>query len=781
MTDDILSRYEQAQEFMQGVLSTKFVKNDAVYPHWIRGSDSFWYQRDTQEGREFRLVDPRSANNVLAFDHTILASALTKSSNTEFDSKNLPLSDLTIDLSPLQIRFRTLDKQWLFEPENDNSLTIEEGQEDKKACSPDGKKVVFVRDYNLWIRDLKNNEEYSLTNDGTVDKCYGCTPLELIVQAVWSPDSQLLFTHLLDIQQVATRHITHHIPKEDSLCGANLRPQLASHKMAYAGDKQVESYRLICINVTTGEIRFAKYQEMPFYCFGEGFFTREKLGWWAHDSRRAFFIDVARGAKTVRVVEFDTHSGATRILFDETSNTFVKLRHNILDYPIFVPLPDSDELIWFSERSGWAHLYLYDMKTGQLKRPITEGEWLVRDILYVDVVRRKVLLQTASRYENISPYYRDICRVCLDTGELVTLVSGNYDYAVYSSDDMQVSARTGFGIDSNDVSGVSHNGNYIVTTKSRVDTVPISLLIDHEGTEVQVLETADVSALPENWEWPEPVKLVGADGETDIYGVVYRPPGYSPEKSYPVLDFSCGHPGFTFVPQGSFVNGPCFDYPYLSGAAYAALGFVVIALEGRGTPYRNKAFQDYSYGNIATASAFEDRIEGIRQLAQRYPYININQVGLVGCDGITGPVHGLLEHPEFYHVGVSICMVDARFTFSTIIEQFEGYPFDIGDKARKHHKYAENIAHSLKGKLLLIHGMLDTSAPITGTFRLIDALQQANKDFDMLLLPNEGHDIPTYALRRSWDYLVTNLQNVRPPSTFELKTGIDFLLAKLGN
>jgi dipeptidyl aminopeptidase/acylaminoacyl peptidase len=273
------------------------------------------------------------------------------------------------------------------------------------------------------------------------------------------------------------------------------------------------------------------------------------------------------------------------------------------------------------------------------------------------------------------------------------------------------------------------------------------------------------------------VKVKGADGQTDIYGVVYRPPNFSKKESYPIIDFSCGHPYFSWVPQGSFINGPCFDAPYLYAAAYAALGFVVVALEGRGTPYRDKAFQDYSYGNITSASAFEDRIQGIRQLASRYPYMDLERVGISADDGSPVPVHGLLEHPDFYKVGVSICHEDPRFGFAALYEQYQGLCADNNDAGKPTN--TEDFAHALTGKLLLIHGMLDSFTPATGTIRLLDALQNANKDFDMLLLPEEGHDIPTYALRRSWDYFVTHLQGVEPPTEFALTTGIDLLLQKL--
>jgi hypothetical protein len=228
----------------------------------------------------------------------------------------------------------------------------------------------------------------------------------------------------------------------------------------------------------------------------------------------------------------------------------------------------------------------------------------------------------------------------------------------------------------------------------------------------------------------------------------------------------------TYVPHASFNNG-VYSEPYLLGMAYASLGFVVVALEGRGTSYRDKAFQDHSYGRMASASDFEDRIAGIQQLAKQHTWIDSDRVGLISVDGFTGPVYGLLEHPVFYKVAVMVCLGDSRFESAAISEQFEGLTSD-GTKNR----YAEDLAQSLQGKLLLIHGMLDTATPPMATLRLIGALQEANKDFDMLLLPNDGHEISSYAQRRSWDYLVTHLQGIEPPKEFAFKGTFDRLLGK---
>ena len=773
MENDILERYKQAESIMQGLLTNRLIMNDAVFPHWIESHHCFWYIREIREGKEFRLVNAKTSTNTPAFDHKALADALSHSCGQSIDIHNLPIHDLTFHLSPLRIHFRALNKYWLFEADSNCCRNIEEKGE--ALLSPDGKRAAFIRDYNLWIRDETTGNERVITQDGTADNCYGISAINVAieevsytgsgVQALWSPDSNYMLTHQLDTRNVDSRPVVQYVPLDGSL-----KPQVKLHKYAYPGDKHIEAYRLIAINVNSQEIVAAEYHTLPPWGMGSGFFNEENLGWWSTDSRRAFFIDVARGAKAVRIVEFDTQTGSTRILFEELSDTFVKLAQVNMAKPLFLPLPESDELIWFSERTGWGHLYLYDLNSGTIKHSITEGDWLVRDILHYDNSRRELLLQTAARDPSISPYYRDICKVNIDTGELTTLISGCYEHVVYRPENVSVLVRKLEGLDNSNVEGVSPDGQYIVTTYSRVDTAPVSIMIDRNGEKIQTIEAADISALPLDWYWPEPVKLKSADNSTDIYGVIFRPPGFSANVSYPVLDFSCSLRSCSFIPHASFINGSCFDYFYLLGTALAALGFIVVALEGRGTPNRDKAFQDYNYGDVASTCDFGDRIAGLQQLAERHSYMDLNRVGLTGGDGLAAPVYGILSHPEFYKVAVLHCFAEPRFCAATVSEQRDG--ISIADGGSQNTIYAEDIASSLKGKLLLIQGMLDPSTP-SSTFRLVEALQKANKDFDMLCLPNAGHEVTTYALRRNWDYLVQHLQGIAPPKEFPLKLGTD--------
>lgn len=781
MQENISARYEQAKTILQGLRVNPLVLNDKVFAHWINNSHCFWYERKIKEGKEFQLVDAEEAISTLAFDHQALARALSELSKESINPCDLPITDVVITSSPFKMHFQALGKRWIFELDNSHLEEYSAAQQDfispdienvaecfhqvertqEIQCSPDGKKAAFVRDHNLWVRDQATGEEQALTQDGTAEYYYSGSLLgmDASVQVLWSPDSKRLFTLQLDSRNVTTRPLINYAPQN-----GDVSPQLMPTKMPYPGDEHVETLRLLVIEVSTGNLQEVDYAPMPALDIF-GFFNGKPFGWWSPDSRRAFFIDVTRGSKAVRVVELDTFTGTTRVLFEETSDTFVRLSHSLMGVQEFLPLPESDELIWFSERSGWAHLYLYDLKTGELKHPITEGDWLVRGILHYDANKREILLQTAGRNAGINPYYRDVCKVNIDSGELTSLVSGCFDYRVYHPFSHAVLEFIIEGLESEGIDGVSPCGQYLVITYSRVDTAPVSVLIDRDGREILTLETADVSGLPTGWHWPQPVKLKGSDNQTDIYGVVFRPPGFSEEKRYPVVDYSCSQRSMSTLPLGSFVNSAFFGFDFLSAAALSALGFIVVVIEGRGLPLRNKAFADHHYGDIAYANDFSDRIAGLHQLAKRYPFMDLEHVGITGHENQSNNVFSLLKHSDFYKVAVVNCLFDPRFNFT-------GETYDnTADKTITTNTRPEDCVDSFSGKLLLIQGMMSHLTP-AGTFRLVEALQKANKNFDMLCLPNLVNFVTGYTYRREWDYLVTHLQGIEPPKDFHLTTGI---------
>lgn len=776
--DLMAGKYQRSHRLLQSIWArnSRFL-NTCLFPNWIGDSDCFWYERELKEGKEFRLVNAKSASNNLAFDHAVLAAALTEASGEDVDANNLSITGVKMQLTPATedetialIEFTQFEQRWGFDLQTKRCSVVETTDVDW-VVSPDKKQAVFKRDYNLWLRDLSSGEEKALTQDGVVDYIYGASgstwgeEMDPEPQALWSPDAKRLFVVQRDTRQVLTLPTVHHVPQD-----GGLRPTVEYTKMAYPGDEHVETLRLVAIDCETGQQQAADYPQIPTTRNGFGFFSC-RLGWWSADSRRAYFVDMARDYKTVRVVEFDVSTGVTRIVIEQSSQTQIDLMLDADERPTFVPMPDSNELLWLSERDGWAHLYLYDLETGALKNAVTQGDWMVRQIVQVDGSRREAFIQTMGRVSGRDPYYRDLCRVDLDSGELKVVVSGDYDVtAVMQKDHNTALAEIFTHYNVSESNAISPTGEFAVVTQSRADEIPVSLLINRNGELVSELEVADVSALPDNWQWPEPVKLLAADGETELYGLVYRPSDFSAAKRYPVVSHVYNSPDLPWVSKGSFSNALFFGYPYFDAAAIAELGFVVVQIDGRGTPFRNKQFHDQSYGWAESAGSLDDHVAGLQQLGERHSYMDLSRVGIVSPGGGPGGLQGLLQYPDFYKVGVANFLHDSRLMAASMWgDKYEGVS-GAGPK----YQYPEAKLESLQGKLLLINGMLDTCTPPAGVFRVIEALQKANKDFDMLLLPNLGHAAPVgYVVRRTWDYLVKNLLEVEPPKEFQLSTIFD--------
>ena len=760
-------RYQRAQTLMQGIWTKNNIAlNATILPHWIENTSCFWYEKNHHVGKEYRLVNADTSSNELAFDHAALANALSKVTKENVSAKDLPIRKITIALSPLTVSFAAFNKCWSFDGEHCEEIDITPRN---WVISPDGKLAAIARNHNLWLRDLTSGEEYALTEDGESRFAYAAPgsawgyPTGAGMQVLWSPDSKQLFTVQHDTRKLKTTPYVTHVPPD-----GNLRPTVIERPVAYPGDDNIEEYRLLTIDVKSGIICDAHYQRVPVSRNSWGFFNAH-LGWWATNSQRAYFVDQERGDKAIRVVEFDIHTGATKILFEETSETQINISANSEDYPPFFVIPESNELIWWSERSGWAHLYLYDLETGILKHAVTEGNWQVRDVIHFDAERREVYVQTAGRVENRDPYYRDLCRIHIDTGEITTMISSDHEIGVITSKGLTgMLMENMLGSDIGITGGISHNGNFAVITRSRADQVPVSLLIDRQGDEILEIETADISDLPDNWQWPEPVKLLAADDSTDIYGLVFRPSDFSPDKSYPIVSHVFKTPELPWVAKGSFSNGLQFlGCSYFDAAALAELGFIVVQIDGRGSPYRHKAFHDECYGWVESACNLDDHVAGIQQLAKRYPYMDLNRVGITcHLSGGPGGVQALLQHPDFYKVGVNGWLHDSRLMPGPMWgDKYEGLSGPTAD-----HQYPTQLVNNLKGKLLLMHGMLDISCPVAGTFRVVEALQKANKDFDMLILPNLSHAPSNYLIRRAWDYLVRHLLETEPPKEFRLST-----------
>lgn len=783
-SDTLASHYTRARQLMQHVTAVKpedkLAFNATITPHWLPEGSSFWYEQQTSQGKQYRLVDAAAASNTAAFDHQQLASALSEASQHAVDKHQLPLAQLTLQCSPLQLSFDAFDQRWTFDGEQ--CKPVASAAPTGISVSPDGNYEVKAQDNNLWLYNLNDDTEQPrpLTHDGEEHYAYGDAPNMVAaghvmgplaeLQVLWSPDSKRLLAVQLDMRQVESLPVVHHVPQDGSL-----RPQLEEYKYPMPGDTHMPEYRLVVIDIESGEITPAAY---PPVCFAYiiPFFT-DGRSWWAPDSELAYFVDLKRGSQQVQVIELNTGSGETRVVFEERSSSWINLHPGNYHGPSqFKALPETNELIWYSERSGWAHLYLYDLSSGKVKNVITEGEWVVQDILDINAISRELFLSVMGRDSNRNPYYRDIVRVHMDTGELTIIMSGDCDCAGMSAlhpsiNDLQ--ARAIGGRDIGDARTISHSGNYAVITCSRADTIPKSFLLDRNGETVLLLETADMAALyarvSNDWLWPERVKVKSADNQTDLFGLIYRPSNFSPDKSYPVINETCSSPDLPWLPAGSFTNNLFYGKGYLEPAALAELGFIVVQMDARGTSFRNKAFQDESYGCIESTGDLKDNIAGLKQLAERYPYMDLDRVGIYSPLGGTGAIQGLFHYPEFFKVGVHGFVHDSRLMSAPMwSEKYEGLDFPSKD-----HGHAEDYADKLSGKLLLMGGMLDSTTPPASMFRIIEALQRSNKDFDLILLPSLGHAGSSYLTRRTWDYFLKHLRGVTLDREFLLKTWRD--------
>ena len=704
--------YGYARQLIRHVLSSdpqeKLVFNINITPQWLPNGTHFEYECQTAQGSHYRQVDAVNGQHISVVGREAAATVTTSG---------------------------------------------------REVVSPDGRLVVFERDHDLWLRNLNDQDIAArrLTEDGETNYAYGDTPNMVAagpdlpglsdLQILWSPDSKKILAVQLDMRRVNSLPVVHHVPEDGSL-----RPRLEEYKFPMPGDADMPEYRLVAIDIESGKIIPAEYPPICFtYLFP--FFT-DGRGWWSADNKLAYFVDLKRGAQQVQVVEFNTETGKVRVLFKETSSTWINLHPMNYHSPsLFMPLPETNELIWYSERSGWAHLYLYDLETGELKQTITQGDWVVRELLRFDNIRRELWLQTSGRVGGRDPYYKDICRVNIDSGELFTIVSTDHDYTVNNEASSIYLPEISYG--------VSPSGDYVVTTRSRADQAPVSLLFDRKGKELLVLETADVSRLPDNWQWPEPVALKAADRETDIYGLVFRPSHFSPDKSYPVIDCMFAYPSGTLTTKAFDVG-----HHYMYSAALAELGFIVLQLDGRGTPFRSRKFLDHTDGSLTSASDLNDHIAGLKQLAERYSYMDLDRVGIFGgWTTSAGPINGLLQHPDFYKVGVTCAMPQSQLYMALCSEPFEGSGHKKTDFVQPEH-----LAEKLQGKLLMIHGMLDILDVPAATFRMVEALQKANKDFDLLLLPNQKHagSRHPYTTRRILDFFVRHLLGEEPPVGFDL-------------
>jgi dipeptidyl aminopeptidase/acylaminoacyl peptidase len=736
--------YEHAESFLS-YNTERFVDYASVRPNWLP-ADKFWYLASSEKGNEFILVDPAKKSRTAAFDHQKLAAALSAATGSQYSAGQLPFQAFSFSPDGKSISFIAGGKQWKCDlqtyqciPDTSGTIITSPARQARggglEVVSPDGKRAIYIKDYNLWVRDLASKKETQLTNDGIKDFGYGTdnagwtTGDGPILR--WSPDSKKIATFKQDQRNASDMYlVTTNVGK----------PTLKSWKYPLPGDKEIITIQRVTVDVDNPKVIPLQIPADPHRATlsddisSSG--TFDDIDWKADGSEFAF-LSTSRDHKQEKFRIANTATGAVREVFEETVPTQYESGRGSINWRY---LAGSKEIIWYSERDNWGHLYLYDATTGKLKNQITKGEWVVTKLLKVDEKNRLLYFLAGGR-EPGNPYFGYLYKIGFD-GKGLTLLTpeaGNHQITL------------------------SPSASYFIDSYSQPDVAPVTLLRSLNGKLVTNLEKTDVSRLQATgWKAPAPVTVKAHDGKTDIYGLVFTPTHLDPQKKYPVIDYI--YPG----PQGGSVGSWSFAASRGDNQALAELGFIVVVIEGTSNPFRSKSFHDMSYGNMAE-NTLPDQITAIRQLARQYP-IDTARVGIWGhSGGGFATAAAMFRYPDFFKVGISESgNHDNRNYEDDWGERYNGLVQNSDYEAQANQNYAKN----LKGKLMLAHGLMDNNVPPSNTMLVVDALIKANKSFDLVVFPNSPHGygpFAPYMMRRRWDYFVRNLLNAEPPKDYLLK------------
>jgi dipeptidyl aminopeptidase/acylaminoacyl peptidase len=707
-------------------------------PVWIEGTEEFWYRKTVKGGNAFVLVDAAAQTKKPAFDHDRLAASLSSAGKEKCTGVTLPFSQIRFADKEGSVEFGLKSELWkcdlhtyacaeerplkpgdpgFHEPDDwgeEHTPLINDVS--RSSPSPDGQWEAFVQNFNVYLRRKGKDAAVPLSMDGSEDNYYDFSTL------AWSPNSKNLVAYRL---RPGYRRKVYYI---ESSPADQLQPKNSSIEYPKPGDV-LDLQQPVLFDVTTKrEINIDNALFPNPYELSE-------VNWWK-DSRAFTFEYNQRGHQAYRVIEVNASTGEPRALISEESKTFIDYRRLVPDSydtgkTYRYDVDDGKEIIWMSERDGWAHLYLSDGITGRLKQQITKGDWVVRSVDRVDEKSRQIWFEASGLDAGKDPYFVNAYRINFDGTGLTrfTEAEGNHK-VVYSPD-----------------------GKYYVDTWSTVDEPPTMELRRTEGkARLMELERGDIhELLAAGWKPPEVFHALGRDGKSDIWGVIYRPANFDPAKKYPVVEDIYAGPQGSFVPK-SFTT---------RSEPLTQLGFVVVQIDGMGTNNRSKAFHDVAWKNLKDAG-FPDRILWHKAVAAKYPWYDISRVGIFGTSsGGQSAMGALLFYPEFYKVAVANSgSHDNRMDKIWWNEQWMGWP--VGPE----YAASSNVdnAWRLQGKLLLILGEMDKNVDPSSTMQVVNALIRANKDFGLLVVPGAGHGVRgVYGERRLCDFFVRNLLGTEPP------------------
>jgi dipeptidyl aminopeptidase/acylaminoacyl peptidase len=619
-----------------------------------------------------------------------------------------------------------------------------------EILSPNRELAAYIDNFNLWVRNTKTDKRFQLTFDGFNNYGYATNNAgwkkSKSPVLKWSPDSKKIATFRQDARGVGEMYLT----------STNVgHPKLEDWKYALPGDDKIFEIERLIIDVKSRKIikfkmnnDFQRSTTTDHIAGRDGEFLDTQ---WSDDSSKLAFISTSRDHKEAHLQIADSKTGDVFSLFKENVKTYYESGVRAENWKV---LFDSNEFIWYSEKDNWGHLYLYDLSTKKLKNRITSGNWLVRKIMHIDYINREIIF-TAGGREKGNPYHIYLYKINFDGNKLICLTPERGSHSISSSP----------------------NWNYFVTTYSTTNTSPISILKDRNGKNLLQLASSNTDELIKNgWQEPLEFNVKARDDKTDLFGIMYLPSDYKKNKKYPILNYI--YPG----PQSGSVGNYSFMVSRKDFQSLAELGFIVVSVDAMGTPGRSKSFHDAYYGNMGD-NGIPDNIYAIQQLANRYSFMDISKVGIWGhSGGGFASTAAILKYPDFYDVAVSTSgNHDNRNYIADWGEKWHGLlkPLDLNKKdgkldfdiSKSNYDIQANqlLVNNLKGKLLLAHGLLDDNVPPSSTFLVVDALINANKDFDLILFPNKRHsygNLNNYMMRRKWDYFVKHLKSINPPKNY---------------
>jgi dipeptidyl-peptidase 4 len=756
--------YARAEKFM-GYNTTPLVFRSGVRPNWLP-DERFWYRVTTAEGSEFWLIDPAKGTRVPAFDHAKLAAGISTAAGTSSDANHLPFMQFEYSTDGKSITFTSAGHRFGCDLQTYQCTAQAGGQPGggdtsqggrggrggrgggggrggrNESLSPDRSRAAFIRDYNLFIRDVASGKETQLTTDGVKDFGYatdnaGWTASDRPILQ-WSPDSKKIATFQQDQRGVGEMYLV------NTQVG---HPEMRAWKYPLPGDAVITTIQRVIIDVDAAKV---VRLQMPadqhrstlcddITCGGEGSDMQ-----WSADGGHFAFVSTSRDHKQENLRIADAATGALTEVLEEKSPTYFESGIGGTNWRY---LPATNEFIWYSQKSDWGHLYLYDLTTGKLKNQITSGDWNVTQIVRLDEKNRVIYFYAVGREKGQNPYFAHFYSVGFDGKNLTLLTPEDGNHSVT----------------------LSASGRYIVDSFSKPDVPPVAVLRDNTGKLILKLETADISKLlATGWKPPVPITLKGRDGTTDIFGLMFKPTNPAPGRKYPIVNHI--YPG----PQTGSVGGWSFSAARGDDQALAELGFVVVEIDGMGTPWRSKKFQDAYFADMGD-NTLPDQVTAMKQLADKYPsWIDINRAGIYGhSGGGFATADAMFRYPDFFKVGVSESgNHDNREYEDDWGEKYQGLLEKKADGSTNYDGQANQLlAKNLKGHLLLAHGTMDNNVPPNNTLLVVDALIRANKDFDLLMLPNQAHGYggeSNYMTRRRWDYFVRYLLGAEPPREYEM-------------